>query len=286
VIVEEGHPLSLTSDKSTEAYRNWWPGPDRAMTAFMNRSIDLMEKIARETKNRINLNRRGYLFATGDASKVSWLQEMARTAEARGSGAARLHDTSSSPYAPSPIDGFDFPLAGADIITDASVIRRQFPYLTPKTVAVVHARRAGWLSAQQLGMVMLEAARERGVKLMRGKVVGVERYAPNAGAVAEPASAVAKSGADAILIAQGGVILRAIAPTLSLDGVARDKVKLLGTGLWDDDAQLMREASLLGSWYAAPAPNSDAEFAGKYRADFYDLLKKHDIKLADYKRFN
>jgi glycine/D-amino acid oxidase-like deaminating enzyme len=23
VIVEEGHPLSLTSDKSTEAYRNW-----------------------------------------------------------------------------------------------------------------------------------------------------------------------------------------------------------------------------------------------------------------------
>ena len=27
-IVEPGHPLSLTSDKSTEAYRNWWPGPD------------------------------------------------------------------------------------------------------------------------------------------------------------------------------------------------------------------------------------------------------------------
>lgn len=29
-----------------------------------------------------------------------------------------------------------------------------------------------------------------------------------------------------------------------------------------------------------------AEMAGKYRADFYDLLKKHDIKLADYKRYN
>jgi len=27
-----------------------------------------------------------------------------------------------------------------------------------------------------------------------------------------------------------------------------------------------------------------AEIAGKYRADFYDLLKKHDIKLADYKK--
>jgi two-component system response regulator GlrR len=29
-----------------------------------------------------------------------------------------------------------------------------------------------------------------------------------------------------------------------------------------------------------------AEIAGKYRADFYDLLKKHDIKLAEFKRFN
>ena len=174
IIVEEGNPLSLTSDKSTEAYRNWWPGPDRAMTAFMNRSIDLMEEIARATGNRINLNRRGYLFATGDASKVAWLREMALTAEAQGSGPARIHDTPSSPYAPSPERGFDFPLTGADIITDTSLIRRHFPYLTPETVAVAHARRAGWLSAQQLGMAMLEAARERGVRLMRGKVVGVD----------------------------------------------------------------------------------------------------------------
>jgi branched-chain amino acid transport system substrate-binding protein len=106
------------------------------------------------------------------------------------------------------------------------------------------------------------------VAAAHGTIVDVERYAPNAGAVAAPASAVAKSGADAVLIAQGGVILRAIAPTLSLDGVSRDKVKLMGTGLWDDDAQVSRETALHGSWYAAPAPNSDAEFAGKYRATF------------------
>ncbi|HWP16296.1 MAG TPA: FAD-dependent oxidoreductase, partial [Xanthobacteraceae bacterium] len=62
-LVEAGNPLSLTSDKSTEAYRNWWPGPDWQMTAFMDRSIDLIEEIARATDNRINLNRRGYLFA-------------------------------------------------------------------------------------------------------------------------------------------------------------------------------------------------------------------------------
>jgi len=27
VLVDERPPLTLTSDKSTECYRNWWPGP-------------------------------------------------------------------------------------------------------------------------------------------------------------------------------------------------------------------------------------------------------------------
>jgi ABC-type branched-subunit amino acid transport system substrate-binding protein len=106
------------------------------------------------------------------------------------------------------------------------------------------------------------------VAAVHGNIVDVERFAPNSGAVSAPAAAAAKSGADAIFIAQGGVILRAIAPTLSLDGAARDKVKLLGTGLWDEDAALAREASLEGSWYAAPAPNADSEFIAKYHAAF------------------
>jgi two-component system response regulator GlrR len=29
-----------------------------------------------------------------------------------------------------------------------------------------------------------------------------------------------------------------------------------------------------------------SQVAGKYRADFYDLLKKHDIKVADFKKTN
>src|SRR5262245_60252972 len=174
VLVEQGNPLSLTSDKSTEAYRNWWPGPDAAMTAFMDRSIDMLEGIARATDNRINMNRRGYLFATADRGKIAFLQDMAEKAEARGGGPARLHETASSSYVPSPERGFDFDLTGADVITEPGLIRRHFPYLAPETVAVAHARRAGWLSAQQLGMVMLEAARERGVKIVRGEVVGVD----------------------------------------------------------------------------------------------------------------
>src|SRR6185312_842983 len=113
-----------------------------------------------------------------------------------------------------------------------------------------------------------EGAFRESVGAGNGSVVDVEKFAPNAASVSAPAGAVAKSGADAILIAQGGVLLRAIAPTLSLDGVTRDKVKLLGTGLWDDDRSLMRESALEGSWYAAPAPNADANFVNKYRTTY------------------
>ncbi|HEX4026098.1 MAG TPA: penicillin-binding protein activator [Rhizomicrobium sp.] len=106
------------------------------------------------------------------------------------------------------------------------------------------------------------------VSSAHGSVVDVEHFAANAGDVAAPSEAVVKSGADAVLIAQGGVMLRAIAPTLSFHGASRDKVKLLGTGLWADDPSLEREASLEGSWYAAPAPNADEQFETKYRATF------------------
>ncbi len=173
-IVEPGNPLSVTSDKSTEAYRNWWPGPDRAMTAFMNRSIALIEDVARQTGNRINLNRRGYVFATSDKAQIDFLQMMAQSAETRGGGKARFHDTTASTYTPAEAHGFESGVDGADVITDTSLIRKHFPYLSPDTIALAHARRAGWLSAQQLGTAMLEKARERGTKLLRGAVVGVD----------------------------------------------------------------------------------------------------------------
>ena len=176
VLVEAGDPLALTSDKSTECYRNWWPGPGDAMVAFMNRSIDLLERIERESCGRIHLNRRGYLFATADTSRVDAFRTMGSDAQSLGGGEMRVHDGSGSPrdYVPSPARGFEGVPPGADLITDPVLVRAAFPYLDPAVVAVLHARRCGWLSAQQLGMWMLERARELGVELIRGRVTGVD----------------------------------------------------------------------------------------------------------------
>src|SRR5262249_3125978 len=55
-----------------------------------------------------------------------------------------------------------------------SLIRRHFPYLSEETVALAHARRCGWFSGQQLGMYLLERAREKGVRLYAGRVERVD----------------------------------------------------------------------------------------------------------------
>src|SRR5512147_2820072 len=146
VLVEPGAPLSLTSDKSTEAYRNWWPGPGDAMVAFMNRSIDLLEEIARATNNRIQLNRRGYLYATADPARAALLRQAAEEAAALGGGPLRIHGTkdegrrtkdekqieaaepsssvfgrSSSGYSPAPAHGFENQPDGADLLLDPAL---------------------------------------------------------------------------------------------------------------------------------------------------------------------
>ncbi|MFQ5343608.1 MAG: NAD(P)/FAD-dependent oxidoreductase [Anaerolineae bacterium] len=176
VLVDERAPLSLTSDKSTECYRNWWPGPGDAMVSLMNRSIDILEELAYESDNRFHLNRRGYLFATADPARIAEFERTGREAAELGAGPLRFHtgQAGDPEYVPAPPQGFEGVPTGSDLILDPLLIREHFPYLSERTVAVVHVRRAGWFSAQQLGMYLLERAREHGVRFVNARVEGVD----------------------------------------------------------------------------------------------------------------
>lgn len=88
MLVDDRAPLSLTSDKSTEAYRNWWPGPDQATVQLMNSSIDLLEHWADASDNRFGLDRRGYVYATTDAHTAQRLMRM-RISRRRSRGRGR-----------------------------------------------------------------------------------------------------------------------------------------------------------------------------------------------------
>lgn len=100
-----------------------------------------------------------------------------------------------------------------------------------------------------------------------GRMVEVDQFTPTPAGALEPAGKIAKAGADSVLVAQGGAVLKAIAPTMAASPNSKSRIQLLGTGLWDDDS-LAREAALEGGWYAAPEPNADAGFIAKYRAAF------------------
>jgi ABC-type branched-subunit amino acid transport system substrate-binding protein len=129
-----------------------------------------------------------------------------------------------------------------------------------------HRKFAAMMPQTAYGDVAMTAF-QNAVQDAKGQIVDIERFAPRSGGMGAPAAAIAKSGADAVLIAQGGALVKEIAPTLQFDGMAQGKVQLMGTGLWDN-AALAKEPSLQGSWYAAPSPRADDDFNSRYRATF------------------
>ncbi len=172
LLVDERPPLSFTSDRSTECYRNWWPDP--AMVAMMNRSIDLMETLAEASGNVFHLNRRGYLYVTADPEGLPALEQRAARIAAQGAGSLRIHRASTSEYQTASPQGYRDEPEGADLLLGADLVHSHYPYLSKETVAALHVRRAGWLSAQQLGMHLLEEARAAGVRYKQARVTGVE----------------------------------------------------------------------------------------------------------------
>lgn len=103
------------------------------------------------------------------------------------------------------------------------------------------------------------------VKAAGGQVTDLETFVPSESALSNPAHAVAQSKPDAVLIAQGGSLLRDLASSLAGAGIRSGEVALLGTGLWDD-ATSAHDPLLAGGVFAAPPPEIDQDFVTKYHA--------------------
>jgi glycine/D-amino acid oxidase-like deaminating enzyme len=141
VLVDPREPLSLTSSKGTEAYRNYWPGPDDTMARFMDRSIDLLEELDRDSRQAFELNRRGYVFLTADAAEAKRLE------------------THAGPT--------------SEFVGDPRTILRRYPFITDRVRAMLHVRRAGFMSSSKLGHYLLERSCARGIEVIRDEVTGL-----------------------------------------------------------------------------------------------------------------
>jgi sarcosine oxidase subunit beta len=138
VLVDPREPLSLTSSRGAEAYRNYWPGPDNTMARLMERSIDLLEALDAESGHAFALNRRGYVFLAAESAEAERL---------------RTHAGSTTEY-----------------LASGPEIRARYPFVTDRVVAMLHVRRAGYMNAMALGRWLLERALRQGVDLVRDEV--------------------------------------------------------------------------------------------------------------------
>ena len=109
--------------------------------------------------------------------------------------------------------------------------------------------------ASQYGTA-IEQALGRSVLSEGSTIVAAQSYARQPTAVVQPAASIAasvSSQGSALLLPEGGQMLRSVGQALTSNGVSPRTTKILGTGLWDDG--LTRSTPIaLGGWYAGVAP--------------------------------
>jgi glycine/D-amino acid oxidase-like deaminating enzyme len=140
LLIDSRQPMSYTSAQSGDNYRNWWP--HRTMTDFTNDSIDELDRLARESDNVFNMTRGGYCLATRQNNVDEILAAI-----------------------PADID--------VDILAADSNLHQSFPALSKAIQNVIHIRRGGDISGQQLGQYLLQQFSAAGGKRLQGEVTAI-----------------------------------------------------------------------------------------------------------------
>ena len=166
--------MAFTSAQSGENYRNWWP--HTAMVEFTNRSIDLMEDIALATDNRINMTRRGYALATRNSDIDDLVQQLHDGLGDSAVHLLRFHNKENSTGYEAAINpAWQQAPIGVDILRNKKLIQNNFPSYDRSIESIIHIRRGGDISGQQLGMHMLETIRGNGGSSLTATVENISQ---------------------------------------------------------------------------------------------------------------
>jgi ABC-type branched-subunit amino acid transport system substrate-binding protein len=118
---------------------------------------------------------------------------------------------------------------------------------------------------------VVEATLQKVVADAGGRVFALERYDLDRVSMQAKATAVAgavKGGTiDAVVMPDAGDAAPFLAQILAAGGVKPAKVKLLGSGQWDDP-RILRESNLSGAWFPGPDRAGFDAFAQRYQAAF------------------
>lgn len=272
-LIDQGQPMAFTSAQSGENYRDWWPHD--VMVRFMGRSIDLMERIALESDNRIAMKRRGYVLATRRDEVPEMIAQIERT---HGPAAIRVHEGNSAhSYQPPKSADWQGAPDGFDILQGSSLIQSLFPNYDPAIRTIVHVRRGGDISGQQLGQHMLERIRGSQVSLVNGMVSDIRPDGAGYALTAASAGGSREIRADMVLNAAGPFavpIAQMLGQELPLYNVIQQKISFPDTAGaiprdqpfsidldgqmidWSDEERALIETDEDAAWLTRPMPGA------------------------------
>ena len=173
VLIDKNQPLSFTTSKSGENFRDYWPHP--CMEKLSSRSIDLMKGLRKEFKTEtFDMNFSGYHF-------VSHLKDQPIFA-----------DDSSTDFQEKNI-----------VDKNQSSIQQKYPYLDDGIQKSVFIKNAGKIDVYQLGSLLLKEGRKNGVELISGEILNIKN---NKSAIEIILSSTQSLRADQLVITAGPFI--------------------------------------------------------------------------------
>jgi glycine/D-amino acid oxidase-like deaminating enzyme len=174
MLIDSRPPMSFTSAQSGDNYRNWWPHP--TMVEFSDHSIDLMERIALDSSNQLCMTRGGYAVATRRTDITELIADLHTGYGGDHADLIREHNSPQShAYQPADSEAWQSAPNGVDILSERSLIQHVFPSFSPDIANVLHIRRAGDISSQQLAQYMLERIRAVGARRKKANVLAIEK---------------------------------------------------------------------------------------------------------------
>lgn len=173
ILIDKNQPLSFTTSKSGENFRDFWP--QKSMRDFSIQSIRLMKALKNVFgTDAFKMSFSGYNFISCDSEAEIFATNLGENSK----------------------------LFFSEII-DAATITAQFSYLSKSVKRVVSIKNAGNIDVYAMGSLLLREAKNKGVKIVRGEIIGIAKSDTNYEIALDTNE---KITADKIVIASGPFI--------------------------------------------------------------------------------
>ncbi len=170
VLIDKHQPLSFTTSKSGENFRDFWPQP--CMRALSSESIRLMKELKHEYgEDAFRMSFSGYNFISHNEAVPIFSTQV---------------DEATGKF--------------FEEISDADIISQKYPYLNEKVKRIVSIKNAGAIDVYGMGSLMLKAAKMKGMQEAKGEITNIIKTTSKYDVVLD---ATKKISVDKIVIAAG-----------------------------------------------------------------------------------